>query len=209
MTDISRPVRILIVCTGNICRSAYAELLLQAELDAMAPGEFEVGSAGTMGLRNKPVNPPLDSYLEKRGIDHTDFESRRMTTPLLEMADVVLGLTTEHRDEVLRRTPSLLKRSFTLREFQAILQGILDGDSSAYEGLSAAERWRTVTQHAARARSRVNAELDSPDIEDPYGREIEMYETAAAEIEEAVATIAGFERAMRGVSAVAAERSEA
>ena len=51
------PVRILTVCTGNICRSPVAERLLQAGLDQVLPGGFEVPSAGTRAMVGDPIQP--------------------------------------------------------------------------------------------------------------------------------------------------------
>ncbi len=48
------PVRILTVCTGNICRSPVAERLLQAGLDQVLPGGFEVRSAGHACIGGRP-----------------------------------------------------------------------------------------------------------------------------------------------------------
>ncbi|MEO8284563.1 MAG: hypothetical protein ABI568_14370, partial [Pseudarthrobacter sp.] len=53
----SLPIRILTVCTGNICRSPVAERLLQAGLEQVKPGAFRVRSAGTRAMVGDPVQP--------------------------------------------------------------------------------------------------------------------------------------------------------
>ena len=55
--DTSAPVRILTVCTGNICRSPVAERLLQAGLNQAVPGGFVVASAGTRAMVGEPMQP--------------------------------------------------------------------------------------------------------------------------------------------------------
>jgi protein-tyrosine phosphatase len=42
------PTRILIVCTGNICRSPYAQYLLGGGLSEVDASGFEVRSAGAV-----------------------------------------------------------------------------------------------------------------------------------------------------------------
>ncbi len=54
--DPSGPVRLLTVCTGNVCRSPYAAALLGAGLDWARPGAFRVASAGTPALVGRPVD---------------------------------------------------------------------------------------------------------------------------------------------------------
>ena len=53
------PDAVLIVCTGNVCRSAYASRALQGRLAALAPGRVEVGSAGSQPNQALTVPPPL------------------------------------------------------------------------------------------------------------------------------------------------------
>ena len=48
---MTAPLRVLMVCTGNICRSPTAEGVLRRKLaDAGLTGRVEVESAGTRGL---------------------------------------------------------------------------------------------------------------------------------------------------------------
>jgi protein-tyrosine phosphatase len=187
------------VCTGNICRSPYAEFLLQQGLDAMAPGEFLVGSAGTMGLRRQPIEEPLNAFLRSRGVDTSDFESRRLSARLLGLADVVVALTAEHRDEILRIAPAALKRTFTLLELAAAAEKLRER-APEYARFSPADRWKEFARQAAIMRPSLNASLETIDIEDPYQRSREVFEKTAQTIEQSVDRILAFERAARAAS---------
>ncbi len=200
MSDVTTPIRILTVCTGNICRSPYAELLLQHGLDSVAPGEFVVGSAGTMGLNHKPIQPPMDQFLQKREISHEDFESRRLSARLLSLATVVLPLTAEHRDDILKMSPASLKRTFTLLEFAAVAEELTEKRLEEFSDLSPEDRWRELVRAAALLRPTISAALPSLDIEDPYRQSDEVFASVAGEIEAAVDKIVGFERAARAAA---------
>ncbi|MBK9697988.1 MAG: hypothetical protein IPO80_11610 [Propionibacteriaceae bacterium] len=64
-------VRVLMVCTGNICRSPAAQLLLGSSLaDA---SDITVASAGTMALVGEPVSAPIGNLLLGRGVDPGAF----------------------------------------------------------------------------------------------------------------------------------------
>ena len=75
----SGPVRVLTVCTGNICRSPYAELLLREGFGWARPGAFEVTSAGTHALVGRPVDVGSVRQLGAKGID----AGGNMAAPLL------------------------------------------------------------------------------------------------------------------------------
>lgn len=195
MTAAHPPVRILMVCTGNICRSPYAEYILQDGFDRLAPGEFEVGSVGTMGLRQKPIQPPMDEFLAAKGIDASDFESRRMSAPIFKAADLILALTTEHRDEILALSPGSLQKTFTLTEFAALLENLTEAELEKISALSVSERWAWLIRHAVISRPSVAKTLQNYDIEDPYMRDRKVFEAVAGSIERAAAVILGVERA--------------
>ena len=190
------PYRVLMVCTGNICRSAYAEHVLQDGLDAAAPGEFEIGSAGTLGLPRRPVEPPLDGYLAERGIDSSDFESRRISRGLLDMADAVVVLSGEHRDELLRMSPAALKRTFTLNEMAAAARGLDPEELERLRGRPLRERWAGLLNAAAAAGPRLRR-LGGADIEDPFRQKDAVFERVAGEIDEALEALVDFERTTR------------
>jgi protein-tyrosine phosphatase len=114
-------VRILTVCTGNICRSPVAERLLQAGLDQVLPGGFRVRSAGTMAMVGHPIQPLSAEIIARYGGNPEPFAARQLTAKILRDTDLVLTMSTEHRGEVLKLDPSLLKRTFTIREFARML----------------------------------------------------------------------------------------
>ncbi|MDP9888907.1 arsenate reductase/protein-tyrosine-phosphatase family protein [Pseudarthrobacter enclensis] len=119
--DTSAPVRILTVCTGNICRSPVAERLLQAGLDQVVPGGFHVASAGTRAMVGEPMQPISADIVRTYGGSPDGFAARQLTPKILRGVDLVLTMTSGHRGEVLQLDASLLKRTFTIREFARML----------------------------------------------------------------------------------------
>ena len=124
------PVRILTVCTGNICRSPVAERLLQAGLDQVQPGAFEVRSAGTRAMVGDPVQPPSAAIIETYGGTPGGFAARQLTPAILQQTDIVLTMATGHRGEVLQLDPSMLRKTFTIREFARLLGALEDRDAA-------------------------------------------------------------------------------
>ncbi|MHA7287348.1 arsenate reductase/protein-tyrosine-phosphatase family protein [Arthrobacter sp. MDT3-44] len=165
-----QPFRILTVCTGNICRSPMAERLLQAGLDACFPGEFEVQSAGTSALVDQSIDPKVASHIREKGGRADDFKARQLTAEILAGQDLVLALTRAHRSSVVQIAPSMLRRTFTLREFARLIKEIhLD------ESLVGSSRWQVAVPSAVRARRPHSVNATDDDIVDPYRQPADIY----------------------------------
>ncbi|WP_436698015.1 adenylyl-sulfate kinase [Nocardioides sp. BYT-33-1] len=117
-TSGSRPLRVLFVCTANICRSAYMELRSRA---LTGPGGgIEFASAGTHGFNAHPVDRTMAEVLAERGVGNDllgGFASRPLTDDLVTAADLVLTAEAAHRQFVLEEVPSAFRKAFTLAQF--------------------------------------------------------------------------------------------
>ncbi len=80
----ARPIRILVLCTGNSCRSILAEALFRE----LAGDRVDVQSAGSVPAGT--VNPWTARVLDEAGIDHTWARSKSMTEYLDREFDHVL-----------------------------------------------------------------------------------------------------------------------
>jgi len=146
------PFSILYVCTGNICRSPFAELLTRALLDAALghqEDQVSVASAGTCGMVGHAMDATAAAELRARGVDADGFRARALRRSLIQDADLVLTATLAHRQLVLEEEPRALRRTFTIREFADLVR-ITDPAASPQELVSHAaamrgRRWRTTT----------------------------------------------------------------
>ncbi|MBT1002788.1 low molecular weight phosphatase family protein [Paenarthrobacter sp. DKR-5] len=183
MTPPEQPFRILTVCTGNICRSPMAERLLQAGLDEVCPGEFEVRSAGTHAMVGWDMQPQVQGLVHVLGGNTEGFEARLLTPQILQGQDLVLAMTREHRSAVVGMAPTLLRRTFTLREFARILPHVTP------EGMTTAERWKSIFLPAARIRTRVTVPAEEDNIIDPYRHDEVVYQEMMRQLAPAARSI--------------------
>lgn len=91
MIDPPRPVRVLFVCLGNICRSPLAELLLQ-RLAADTGVAVEVTSAGVRAKAGAAMDAGSAACAARHGLDGSRHVARRLDADLVGWADVVVAL---------------------------------------------------------------------------------------------------------------------
>ena len=100
MTEQPKTTKILLVCTGNICRSPLAAALLQRALTERGVEGMDVSSAGTGAWDGAPVSEGAYLVGLERGLDLSAHRARLLTRELIEEADLVLTMARHHRARV-------------------------------------------------------------------------------------------------------------
>jgi protein-tyrosine phosphatase len=163
----------LLVCTGNICRSAFAERLGRAHLrEALGDSAptVRIVSAGTHAVVGSPMHPDTAMVLRGFGAEAGDFRARQLEDYMSAEADLILTMTRTHRRIVLEGAPRAMAKTFTLREAADLLQHVPERGAAA-GGFGD----RAFMQELAAARPRRHSGQDD-DIRDPIGRPPEVHE---------------------------------
>ena len=155
-------VDVLFVCTGNLCRSPSAALLLRQHLGDEAGAEVTVHSAGTFGADDGPPSALVEEG-STFGIDLGSHVARIVDPGMIETADLVVGLAREHVRETVVAVPSSFPRTFTLREI--VRRGLQVGPRGDTEELGT---WLGNLHEGRRHADLIGASPDD-DVIDPMG----------------------------------------
>lgn len=91
-------IEIFAVCTGNICRSPMAEIVLRDRFESAGLGDrVVVDSTGISGEETgNPVDRRARRVLEAHGYTVPPHRARRVTAAELAGRDLVLAMTSQH-----------------------------------------------------------------------------------------------------------------
>ena len=182
-------LHVMVVCTGNICRSPFAAQLLADRLER-AGVDASVWSAGTHAMVGQPMPPEAAELSRRAGLDPDAHEGQQLTPTMVELADVVLTASREHRAAVVKMLPRASRRTFTLREFARIAEWV--AADAAAGGAPAPSDPVALIEEVASSRGLATppSRPDDDDIVDPYRRSPEVYAEAERLITQAVDTVA-------------------
>ncbi|MGH1525400.1 low molecular weight phosphatase family protein [Leifsonia sp. L25] len=196
MTDIVPPgiadeFTVLVVCSGNICRSPLAEQLLAARLKASGR-PVRVSSAGTVAEQGFAMDATAAEISRRYGGDPSAHAARPLTEELIADSGLVLTATRQHRAAVVSLLPRASRYTFTLAEFARLSGGLAgtlpDGvvDAPSLVEAVAAERGHVLPPE----------DPSDDDIVDPYRQTPDVHEAVAARIDSLAGIVAGAFRAL-------------
>ncbi len=187
------PFRLLYVCTGNICRSPFAEIItrhvLIGRLGGRGASAFAVSSAGVRAVVGSSMHPDSRAELAPWNLDKTAaeaFTARQLHSTMVAESDLVLGVTPRHRSAVVVGVPEALPITFSLREFARLVEAV---DPDVLPDVPV-ERTQALLELARAQRGLVPPPEDGDEVPDPIGGPREAHHRAATLIWESVQRIA-------------------
>lgn len=166
-------MKVLFVCTGNLCRSPMAEGLFRTELRKRRCDEVEASSAGTWAYVGSSATPEAVQVVGQRGADIAGHRSRPLSKDDVDAADLVVVMTSVHKKEILDVAPAARDKMFLIKELAEIRPRprLGGGLSTLWEGQRPA--WRR-----------------DLDLDDPIGLPLGAYKRCARLIHEGAELLA-------------------
>ena len=184
--------RLLFVCTGNICRSPFAEILtrhlLRGSLGGTVARRFVVSSAGVQAVVGSAMHPDSRAELAPwnlQGSHAEGFAARQLRPSMIERSHLVLGATVRHRSAVVELCPAALPMTFALREF-ARLAAAVDGTTLPAHPVA---RAHALVEQVRLQRGLVPPDPGGDDVPDPMGRSRDAHHLAAVLTRAALTTV--------------------
>ncbi|MGQ0576498.1 MAG: arsenate-mycothiol transferase ArsC [Pseudonocardia sp.] len=185
--------RLLFVCTGNICRSPFAEILtrhlLVGRLGGRRAASFDVRSAGVQAVVGAPMHPDSRAALARWGLHGPasgGFVARLLEPAMVGESDLVLGASPRHRSAAVECNPTGLGVAFGVREF-ARLAARVDQRLLPAEPVDRAHALVDLVRHGRGLAPPAPPEADR--VPDPMGRPAAAHLEAAALLTGAVRVI--------------------
>lgn len=197
------PVTILIVCTGNICRSPMAEVVLRSRLEPLG---VRIHSAGTHALVDHEMTEPTQALAVEAGASSSvaaAHAARFLVEPMLIASDLVLTMSREHRSHSVKMVPGGVRRTFTAREFARLAAELSTDDARAAADAAGSDpkaRLAATLRALSGQRGHISGAAASgdDDVIDPYRRSQETYEKMAAQLIPALDEVERIVRAALG-----------
>ncbi|OGC75991.1 MAG: hypothetical protein A2145_00760 [candidate division Zixibacteria bacterium RBG_16_40_9] len=131
--------KILLVCTGNTCRSPMAEGILKQMLKEKNITHFELNSAGAGALVGAPATALAIETTKIFNIDISNHKAQKVNQTMLLEADLILVMAPEHYYYIQQLDPSLSSQTYLLKAFplretddKYTIKDPLGGDSEVY-----------------------------------------------------------------------------
>lgn len=166
-------MKVLMVCTGNICRSPMAEALMKHKLAERGCDDIEVASAGTWADHGRHATPEALQVLAERGISFDDHRARPVELEELAEADLVVAMTSVHVRELKAMADQVGTKLLLMKEIVEMELGEGRFDDVAGRLGNLLQGRRPEPRRAL-------------DVDDPMGLPVGAYQRAAGEIERGV-----------------------
>lgn len=131
---------VVVVCTGNTCRSPMAEVLLRKRLaqklgqplDKLEDAGVVVLSAGIAAAPGGRAATEAIAIMNERGLDLSLHESQPLSDRLVRYADLIITMTRGHRDAILNHWPEAAPRTFVISRNRGDVADPIGGPADLY-----------------------------------------------------------------------------
>jgi protein-tyrosine-phosphatase len=109
--------KLLFVCSGNTCRSPLAEGIAEKIFPEDLSETIDISSAGSTAVDGLPASPLAIEVAGKHSIDLSRHKARLLNRGLVDDADLIVAMSSKHKETVRVIEPSALDYTYLLTDF--------------------------------------------------------------------------------------------
>ena len=99
---------LIVVCTGNTCRSPMGAAILQRHIEDLGKQEeYRAESGGLSAEKGEPAAQNAILAMKEIGIDISEHQAQNVKAQPLEDAEKIYVMTTSHRDFLINALPKI------------------------------------------------------------------------------------------------------
>lgn len=110
-------MKVMFICTGNICRSAMAHRMLEKRVKDLIRDDIEVYSCGVFASDGDYPTSQGIEVMKKYQVDLKSHRATNIHNSNIEDMDIILCATTSHKNNVINMYPNLEEKIFTMKEY--------------------------------------------------------------------------------------------
>lgn len=110
-------MKIMFICTGNICRSAMADWLMKKKLQERNVSDIEVYSSGIFAMQGDIPTDEAIQVMQEYDVNLTKHRATITQKSNIQEMDLILCMTTSHKQTLIHMYPKLTDKIFTLKEY--------------------------------------------------------------------------------------------
>lgn len=110
-------MKIMFICTGNICRSAMAHRLLEKKLEEIGNKDVEVYSCGVFAEDGDKADYYAIEVMKEYEVEMKSHQATNIRRAPMKEMDLILCATVSHKYSVEQLYPSLKEKIYTMKEY--------------------------------------------------------------------------------------------
>lgn len=115
-------MKIMFICTGNICRSVMADWLMKKKLEEKNITNIEVYSSGIFAMQDDVSTYEAIEVMEEYGVDLKKHRATPTIKSNIKEMDLILCMTISHKQTLINMYPDLKDKIFTLKEYVEVTE---------------------------------------------------------------------------------------
>ena len=121
-------MKVMFICTGNICRSAMAHHMMKKKLKDIGRTDIEIFSCGISAQTGEKSTYAAKEVMKEYGVSLEEHQATNIQESAIQDMDLILCATNSHKRAVIEYDPHLKEKVYTMKEYAKLNENGQDYD---------------------------------------------------------------------------------